>query len=263
LWGLYARDPFEGEDAPSGPMYNRDESPRRAWYDPVGWAGLDKVPTSAGELRTVLERRAEIEARCAVLRAEIEEKGRKLRGLGVEVAAMKDRPHLDASYEDRVRQTGELSGEVERLRAQLAADLDVSESLGEYAERLRAGERGPARAHLSRPHAPASDADLRVGRVAEVWAAASVGLMLVALVVIVIEARQHLTAALVAGMAVFAFVEAGFRRRLTNLVSNANIGLAVAAALIVFYEFFWPLVVLAVLAVGAYVLWDNLRELRR
>ena len=263
LWGLYARDPVEGEDAPAGPMYNRDESPRRAWYDPVGWAGLDKVPTSAGELRAVLERRAGIEARCAALRAEIEEKGRRLRGLGVEVAAMKNKPHLDASYEDRVRQTGELSGEVARLRAQLAADVDVSESLGEYAERLRAGERGPVRAHLSRPHAPASDADLRVGRAAEVWAAASVGLMLVTLVLIVIEARQHLTAALVAGIAVFAFVEAGFRRRLTGLLSSANIGLAVVAALVVVYEFFWPLVVLAVLAVGAYVLWDNLRELRR
>src|SRR5829696_7032651 len=25
LWGLYARDPFEGEDAPAGPMYNRDK----------------------------------------------------------------------------------------------------------------------------------------------------------------------------------------------------------------------------------------------
>ena len=43
LWGLYARDPFEGEDAPAGPMYNRDKSVSRAWYDPVGWAGLDKV----------------------------------------------------------------------------------------------------------------------------------------------------------------------------------------------------------------------------
>ena len=176
---------------------------------------------------------------------------------------MRGRSHLDASYENRVRRTGELSRQVARLRAELAADVDVSESLGEYAERLRAGESGPARAHLSRPHAPASDADLRVGRVAEVWAAASVGLMLVALVVIVIQARQHLAAALVAGVAVFAFVEASFRRRLTNLLSSANIGLAVAAALVVFYEFFWPLVVLAVLAVGAYVLWDNLRELRR
>lgn len=262
LWGLYARDPFEGEDAPSGPRYNRDESPRRAWYDPVGWAGLDKETTAAGAPLAVLERQAEIQERCEVLRERIAEKGRQLKGLGLEVAAMKRRSHLDASYEDRVRQTAELSGEIGRLRAQLAADVEVAESLGEYAERLRAGERGPARAHLSRPHAPASDAELRVGRVAEVWAAASVGLMLVALVVIVIEARQHLTAALVAGIAVFAFVEAGFRRRLTNLLSSVNIGLAVAAALVVFYEFFWPLVVLAVLAVGAYVLWDNLRELR-
>ena len=263
LWGLYARDPFEGEDAPAGPMYNRDGSVRRSWYDPVGWAGLDKVPTAAGALGAVLERRAEVEARCAALGAQIEEGSRKLKRLGAEVAAMRDRSHLGASYEDRVRQIGDLSGEVGRLRAQLVADLEVSESLGDYAERLTAGERGPARAHLSRPQVPASDAELRVGRVAEVWAAASVGLMLVALVVIVIQARQHLTAALVAGIAVFAFVEAGFRRRLTNLLSSANIGLAVVSSLVVFYEFFWPLVVLAVLAVGAYVLWDNLRELRR
>ena len=263
LWGLYARDPFEGEDAPAGPMYNRDGSVRRSWHDPVGWAGLDKVPPAAEVLRSVLERRAEIEAECEVLRARIEEGSRKLKGLGVEVAAMRDQAHLDASYEERVRQTGELSGEIGRLRARLAAEQDVSESLKGYAERLRSGELAPARAHLSRPLTPASDADLRVGRVAEVWAAASVGLMLVALVVIVIQARQHLTAALVAGIAVFAFVEAGFRRRLTNLVSSANIGLAVVAALVVLYEFFWPIVVLAVLAVGAYVLWDNLRELRR
>ncbi len=263
LWGLYTRDPFEGEDAPAGPMYNRDGSVRRVWFDPVGWSGLDKEPPSDGMLGAVLEKRAEIEARCVALRAEIEEKVPKLRGLGAEVAALRGRSHLDASYEDRLRQTGELSGELGRLRARLAAELEVSQSLGEYAERLRAGERGPARAHLSRPHAPASDADLRVGRAAEVWAAASVGLMLVALVVIVIQARQHLAAALVAGIAVFAFVEAVFRRRLTNLLSSANIGLAVVAALVVVYEFFWPLVVLSVLAVGAYVLWDNLRELRR
>ncbi len=263
LWGLYARDPFEGEDAPSGPMYNRDESPRRAWYDPVGWAGLDKETPFADTPVAVLQRRAEVQARCEVLRARIEEKGRQLRGLGVEVAAMRGRSHLEASYESRVRQSGELSAELSRLRAQLAADTEVAGALGEYAEKLGAGERGPARAHLSRPHAPASDAELRVGRVAEVWAAASVGLMLVALVVIVLEARQHLAAALVAGIAVFAFVEAGFKRRLTSLLSSANIGLAVVAALVVAYEFFWPLVVLAVLAVGAYVLWDNLRELRR
>jgi len=35
------------------------------------------------------------------------------------------------------------------------------------------------------------------------------------------------------------------------------------AALIIVYEFFWQIVALVVLIVGIYVLWDNLRELRR
>ncbi len=42
-----------------------------------------------------------------------------------------------------------------------------------------------------------------------------------------------------AWISLFAFVEAGFRLRLTNLVSRANIGLALVAALVIIYEFFW------------------------
>jgi hypothetical protein len=87
--------------------------------------------------------------------------------------------------------------------------------------------------------------------------------MIIALLGIVVFEREHLTSILVASIALFAFVEAGFRRRLTNLVSSANIGLAVVAALVIVYEFFWQLVILAVLVVGLYILWDNIRELRR
>ena len=43
LWGLDTRDPFGGERAPAGPKYNRDGSVRQSWFDPVGWAGLNKV----------------------------------------------------------------------------------------------------------------------------------------------------------------------------------------------------------------------------
>jgi hypothetical protein len=35
------------------------------------------------------------------------------------------------------------------------------------------------------------------------------------------------------------------------------------ASLVLLYEFFWELVVAAVLVVSLYVLWDNVRELRR
>jgi len=37
----------------------------------------------------------------------------------------------------------------------------------------------------------------------------------------------------------------------------------VVSALVVVYEFFWNIVVAAVLLLGVYILWDNLRELRR
>ena len=263
LWGLYARDPFEGEDAPAGPMYNRDKSVNRAWYDPVGWAGLDKVPPPDEALEAALARRADVEARCAALRTEIDNTSRQLKRLGVEVAAMRDRSHLDLPYEEGTRRLADLSRELDRLRARLATDEAVSSSLEEYAGRLRAGERDPARAHISRAHRPASEAELRVSRVAEAWAAVSVSLMLISFVGIAMFEREHLISMLVVSIALFAFVEAGFRGRLVNLVSSANIGLAVVAALILLYEFFWPLVVAAVLGVGLYVLWDNLRELGR
>ena len=263
LWGLYARDPFEGEDAPAGPMYNRDKSVNRAWYDPVGWAGLDKVPPPDEALEATLARRADFEARCAALRTEIDNKSQQLKKLGVEVAALRDRSHLDTPHEEGARRLAELSREVDRLRARLATDEAVSKSLDEYADRLKAGERDPARSHISHAHRPASEDELRVSRVAEAWAAASVSLMLISFVGIALFEREHLMSMLVLSIALFAFVEAGFRGRLVNLVSSVNIGLAVVAALILTYEFFWQLVVAAVLGVGLYVLWDNLRELGR
>ena len=79
LWGLYARDPFEGEDAPAGPMYNRDKSVSRAWYDPVGWAGLDKVAPPTETLEAIVEQRADIISRCDALRDEIDDKSRQLK----------------------------------------------------------------------------------------------------------------------------------------------------------------------------------------
>jgi len=87
--------------------------------------------------------------------------------------------------------------------------------------------------------------------------------MLISLLSIVVLEREHLIGVLVASIALFAFVEAGFRGRLTNLIGSVNVGLAVVSALILAYEFFWQAVILAVLFIGLYVLWDNLRELRR
>ena len=263
LWGLYARDPFEGEDAPAGPMYNRDKTVARVWYDPVGWAGLDKVPTPSEAAEAALERRGDLEGRREEVEAEIGEKARRLRKLGVEAAAVRGRSHLDARGRETRKRIAELSRDLDGLRARLAADEAVAGSLSEYAGRMEEGERDPARAHIARAHRPASATELRFSRVAEAWAAVSVSLMLVIFVAIAIFEQKHLFSMLVVSIAFFAFAEAGFRGRLANLVGSANIGLAAVASLVLLYEFFWELVVAAVLFTSLYVLWDNLRELRR
>ena len=263
LWGLYTRDPFEGEDAPAGPMYNRDKTISREWFDPVGWAGLDKVPTRAEELEVITGRQAEIEERRDLLRSELLEKSSRLKALGMDADATRDQSHLSKLHENQMRHIEELSKEVETLRAQMSDDEVLAESLKDHAERLRDGERPPARAHIVHAARPVSEAETHAGRVAQLWASISIALVLVTLILIIAYERSHLLSALVFAIAMFAFIEAGFRRRLTRFIVSVNVALAVVGALVLLEHYFWSVIVLAVLAVGLYILWENLRELGR
>jgi len=244
-------------------MYDRDKTISREWYDPVAWAGLDKVPARTEELDIIIKRQANIETRCVRLRSEIQEKSSQLKALGMEAESTRDRSHLRKLHETQTRLIEELSREVETLRGKLSDDEVLHESLGDHAERMRNGERPPARAHIARAARPVSEAETRAGRVAQLWASISVAVVLVTLIGIFAYQRQHLLSALVFAIAVFAFVEAGFRRRLTRFIGSANVGLAMVGALVLLQHFFWQIIVFAVLSVGLYVLWDNLRELGR
>jgi hypothetical protein len=259
LWGLYTHDPFAGEDAPAGPMYDRDKTISREWYDPVGWAGLDKVPTRGEQLDVILKRQADIEARRLSLRAEILEKTNQLKALGMEAEATRDRSHLRELHEAQTRRIEELSKEVGTMRGKLADDEVLSESLGNHAKRLKNGERPPARAHIARAAQPVSET--RTGWMAQLWASISVAVVLMALIGIFVYQKQHLLSALVFAIALFAFIEAGFRRRLTRFIGSVNVGLAVVGSLVLLQHFFWKIIVLTVVAVGLYILWENLREL--
>nr|MDQ3604159.1 hypothetical protein [Actinomycetota bacterium] len=147
--------------------------------------------------------------------------------------------------------------------AQLSDDEVLAESLKDHAESLRGGERPPARAHIVHAARPVSEAETHAGRVAQLWASISIALVLVTLILIIAYERSHLLSALVFAIAMFAFIEAGFRRRLTRFIVSVNVALAVVGALILLEHYFWSVIVLAVLAVGLYILWENLRELGR
>jgi len=262
LWGVYVRDPVAGENAPAGPLFNRDGRMRRAWYDPVGWAGLDKLPPPPNELALVRQRLGELAERRAALSAALADKSHELMDLGVEDLAMENRAHLRRRHDAHTARMAALSREAAELRAQLAEDDALRQALELYAEQLTRGERGDPRAHIRRAHTPASDVSLRLSVLAETWSAISIGLLLIGFVVIVLFARQYLLVGLTALISAIVFVEAGFRRQLAQLVSSVATGLALVCALILLFEFFWEIVIVSVLVAGGYLMWENWRELR-
>ncbi len=261
LWGLYARDPFNGENAPAGPMYNRDGTTRRSWYDPVGWAGLDKVLPSEKTLDAVEAHMEALKERRSELEEDIERENKALTGLGVEVEAMREQPHLSEVRKARQQQLDELSAKVERLRAELASNNALLESLALRSRQLRNGDFGPPRAHINRAHTPTTTENERIGRITEIWAAISVSVLLFVFIWAILFARSYLIHSFVLIILAFAFLEATFRHRLVNLISSLGIILALIASGVLLFQFFWYWVALVTLMVGGYILFDNLREL--
>jgi hypothetical protein len=261
LWGLWARDPVMGENAPAGPMYERSGKVRRSWYDPIGWAGLDKQVPPNRATDKAEQRQHAIEQRQDALKISIAEKARELRDLGIEAEAIMDQPHMKNLYAEHNKKIAKLSRELETLRAQLSAEGALREALTNYGTRLGSGYKVDPRAHIRRAHRPTSKVGLRLSRIAEAWAAISIGLMLFAFVGIVVFARHYLLIGTISMMAVVAIIEAIFRRKLGILLSWVTNALAVAAGLVLIYQFFWPMVIGVVILAGAYLMLDNLREL--
>lgn len=261
LWGMYVQDPLAGENAPAGPMYNRNGTVRRAWYDPLGWAGLDKIPTTFQAMERIREQHDTLVARQKKLTQIIDEKSHQLTGLGVEAAALQNHPHLKKIYEGHREKIKDLSEEVDDLRAEYAENEAMLEAFNLHAQQLWQGQLGPARSHIRRAPRPIPQTDLQIGRLMEAWAAISIGLIVISLVAVIFFAPQNWFIGLAAIMSLFLMIEAAFRRRLTQLVTQLTVVLAVIAAIVLLIDFFPYIAIACALVAGGYMTWQNLREL--
>lgn len=262
LWGLYANDPISGENAPAGPVYNRDGTVRRAWYDPLGWAGLDKVLPPQKALEVTRKQFADLMEQQERLNAKITTKSIDLAELGVELEAIQDRPHLKVYASDLDAKIKSLSKELGGLRSSLTVLEARLAALEEHAADLERGERGDMRAHIKRAAIPNSSADLKLSRMAEGFAAVSIGFVMIAMVLLVILARQYALGGLVAMFLLLVIIEAGFRHRLAQVITSLVVGLAIVCTGILLWRFFWWILGGAILFAGVYIIWQNVREIR-
>lgn len=261
LWGLYTRDPIAGEDAPAGPKYTRDGSVRKMWYDPLGWGGLDKVPPPPTTHDVLEQQRAQRHAEQAELHDQIVALTNRLMRLEMESQATQQLLHLQEHALELQRQIHDCAEELDTLKARRATNAQVLEGFELYARQLATGARGSPRSHLRLPQVPSSPADLRLGRLAETWSALSIGLLLVGFVVITQFFASAWETGLLVLLGIYFFIEALFRRQVQILIRYLVVGLALLAALVLVYEFFWPVIITLTLLAGLLIIAENVREL--
>jgi hypothetical protein len=152
----------------------------------------------------------------------------------------------------------ELSGLVTR-QEQLRAELAACEA---FAPRVAAGFRGGPKDHLRQEHRPEPVQAFREGRIAEVWAAVSVGLLLVfAAAAVAMDAPWFTALLILLGGAVL--VDSILRGNVVPLLLNTTVVLGMIAAVVLLYEFFWLFVIAGLAAAGVLIIANNLREVRR
>ncbi|MCJ7433370.1 MAG: hypothetical protein MUO77_07780 [Anaerolineales bacterium] len=261
LWGLFARDPISGENAPAGPMYNRDSSPRGAWYDPLGFAGLDKVPPPPKAL-TLLEKNCkEITVRQEKLEVLIPEKAGQLQSLGVKLKGMEGNPHLAKQYTALKKQKNSLVGEVRNLRREHFENRALSQGLAERLGRMKQDIQDDPHAHIHHLAAPVKTARMRFHHAMQAWAAVSQSILLFGIVILMILTPKYLIAGLFILTILLVAVESILRGAFVQTVGSITVFLAMVSAVILFIHF-WYWIAISVLIITAFFLMaQRLREI--
>jgi hypothetical protein len=261
LWGLFARDPISGENAPAGPMYNRDGSPRSSWFDPLGFAGLEQVATPPRELAALEAERARLEAQIEELDRCVPEASSRLEELGAGLRSMQGSPHLASESERLEIVIADAGAALSGLRRERTECEIVLEGLRRTIEHRQRGDTGDPRAHIARAAEPVTPSQMRFDRAAEIWAAISLSLLLVGLAVLVLLAPAHFAAFLASIVVVFLVTESILRGNFLRTANQVAVVLALIATVVLLVHIWEFAVVACLLAVAVYLVSQRLREL--
>jgi hypothetical protein len=260
LWGLDTRDPFGGERAPAGPKFNRDGSVRTTWYDPLGWAGLDKVtpaPLVPAHLRQHIATLSQERETIGQLLAQ---KREAVRRLALEVQALQATAYGGYLGKNQQKKLDEAQQELQTLYAQYTTLNETCLASQAYLEKIEAGDWGDPQAHLRQAIRPQPPVGRQV-RLREWWGAVSAGLLLAALTLLLLFAPEQWFLWTILIGTVFVTIEATVHGRLANLLLNVTIVLAVITSIILIKDFWWLIIILALFGLVITTILENLQEL--
>jgi hypothetical protein len=259
LWGLDTRDRLGGERAPAGPKYDRSGAIRKAWYDPLGWAGLDKIYPPSLLPKEIDERLDEVNQELAALAEEIAQEREKLRILGLDVESLRAAEHFSGMYEVKEKELQTRQAEFQTIVQRRVELEETRTALLAYKRRVARGDLGPPSAHIRHAHHPTPPVEQR--RVLEFWAAVSGALALLAFGYLVIyRPSQWILLAIIVAV-VFGFIDSLARGRSDRYLAGLTVALAIVTGIILFIEWWQLTLILGLVLLVIFMLRDNLREL--
>ena len=262
LWGLDTRDRFAGERAPAGLKYTRTGSIRPSWNDPIGFLGLDKVAPPSRAIEAVDGRIVVLDAEAATVDDEIAKATDGLTGLDQAARALAADGSFEKAYHARAAEVAAREGDLARLRARRAEIGDEREALLRRRGRIEGGDRGDPRSHLHHASHPQVQGDQQYGRIVEFWSAISVGLGIIALVVLRYFTNLPSWAVVLLAVGGYIILEAAFRRRLIDLLLRITLFMALVGGVVLAVGYATQIVLAVVVGVAVLTLIDNVREIR-
>ena len=260
LWGLFARDPLSGENAPGGPMFNRDGTPRGSWFDPLGFAGLDKTPPPSREAAILRQQVAELRKTQNELEATAAGKMEALQRLGAIWKGMEGKPHLAKKHAALGVDLNAKANELTLVRKDLSQNRVVLDALRQRLKEIEAGAPGDPQAHIQHRASPVPAS--AVSRTVEMWAALSIALMFFGVAALLVWAPRAVLPGIVVLVIVFGLVESVMRRTFAVSLGNVAIFLAMVT-LVVLGIAYWQVALAALLVgVGIILLLQRVQELR-
>ncbi|RIK19843.1 MAG: hypothetical protein DCC51_08300 [Anaerolineae bacterium] len=259
LWGLDTGDRLGGERAPAGPMYERTGAIRKSWYDPLGWAGLDKLFPPSILPAEIDERLVEVDEKLKQAERVITLKRERLRVLALDTESLRAAEHFSGVYELKEAELLKRQTEFQELVRQQVELKETRVALLDYRRRIAAGDFGPPAAHVRHAHRPTPPPGHH--RALEVWAAMSGALALLAFGYLVIYRPAYWALLIIIVALIFGFVDSLARGRSDRYLAGLTVALAVVNGIFLFLEFWKIALILPLVFLVILMLRDNLREL--
>ena len=149
------------------------------------------------------------------------------------------------------------------LRREEASLDDRIRAIDLRLERIAEGDTDPTGGRPIRIAAPMPTSTIAYGRVLELWAAISIGLLLILVVVALATAPRLGVLAAIVLIGTFIFIESLLRGTVVPLVRVTSVLLASVATVILVITFWLSLLIAIAIAAGAFVIWQNVREVVR